>query len=41
MQKNNRIPIFWDDMPLKEAGLMDPIYDTSISDASRFNLEVQ
>ncbi len=32
-QKNNRIPIFWDDMPLKEAGLMSPIYDTSISDA--------
>ncbi len=31
-QKNNRIPIFWDDMPLKEAGLMDPIYDTSISE---------
>jgi len=32
-QKKNRIPIFWDDMPLKEAGLMSPIYDTSISDA--------
>ena len=31
-QKNDRIPIFWDDMPLKEAGLMSPIYDTSISD---------
>lgn len=32
-QQQNRIPIFWDDMPLKEAALMDPIYNTSISNA--------
>jgi len=28
---HNRIPIFWDDMPLKEAGLMAPIYDNKMS----------
>ena len=32
-KRQNRIPIFWDDMPLKEAALMDPIYNTSISNA--------
>ncbi len=25
--EHDRIPIFWDDMPLKQAGLMGPIYD--------------
>ena len=30
--EHNRIPIFWDDMPLKEAGLMSPIYDSKISE---------
>ena len=29
--EHNRIPIFWDDMPLKQAGLMSPIYDATIS----------
>jgi hypothetical protein len=29
--ENNRIPIFWDDMPLKEAGLMSPIYDSKMN----------
>ena len=28
----NRIPIFWDDMPLKQAGLMEPIYDPTMSE---------
>ena len=28
---NKRIPIFWDDMPLKQAGLMNPIYDSKMS----------
>ena len=28
--KHNRIPIFWDDMPLKQAGLMRPIYDDNM-----------
>jgi hypothetical protein len=28
--KHNRIPIFWDDMPLKQAGLMRPIYDVNM-----------
>jgi len=28
--KHNRIPIFWDDMPLKQAGLMRPIYDANM-----------
>lgn len=31
--KHNRIPIFWDDMPLKQADLMQPIYDTAMSKA--------
>ena len=26
-EKNNRIPIFWDDMPLKHAGLYAPMFD--------------
>ena len=30
--EHNRIPIFWDDMPLKEAGLMSPIYDSKMSE---------
>ena len=30
--EHNRIPNFWDDMPLKEAGLMSPIYDSKISE---------
>ncbi len=29
--KHNRVPIFWDDMPLKQAGLMQPIYDAKMS----------
>lgn len=29
--KHKRIPIFWDDMPLKQAGLMRPIYDAKMS----------
>jgi hypothetical protein len=28
--KHTRIPIFWDDMPLKQAGLMRPIYDDNM-----------
>lgn len=28
--EHNRIPIFWDDMPLKQAGLMRPIYNASM-----------
>lgn len=30
-QENGRIPIFWDDMPLKEAGVFETTYDDSIS----------
>lgn len=33
-EEHNRIPIFWDDMPLKEADVMSPIYNTSISKAA-------
>lgn len=33
-EEHNRIPIFWDDMPLKEADVMRPIYNTSISEAA-------
>ncbi len=29
--EHNRIPIFWDDMPLKQAGLMEPIYNAKMS----------
>jgi hexosaminidase len=29
--QNDRIPIFWDDMPLKQAGLMNPIYNSKMS----------
>jgi len=32
--KHNRIPIFWDDMPLKQAGLMKPIYDKEMPPAT-------
>jgi hexosaminidase len=28
--EHDRIPIFWDDMPLKQAGLMRPIYDAKM-----------
>ena len=31
--KQNRIPIFWDDMPLKQANLMGPIYNNKMSKA--------
>ncbi|MEK9612776.1 MAG: glycoside hydrolase family 20 zincin-like fold domain-containing protein, partial [Flavobacteriaceae bacterium] len=30
--KYNRIPIFWDDMPLKQAGLMSSIYDRNATE---------
>lgn len=30
-QQNGRIPIFWDDMPLKEAGVYETTYEDSIS----------
>jgi hypothetical protein len=29
--EHNRTPIFWDDMPLKQAGLMRPIYNSKMS----------
>lgn len=29
--EHNRIPIFWDDMPLKHAGVYRPMFDTKIS----------
>ena len=29
-EEHNRTPIFWDDMPLKQAGLMNPIYDAKM-----------
>ena len=29
--ENNRIPIFWDDMPLKHAGLYGPMYNTNLT----------
>ncbi len=29
--EQDRIPIFWDDMPLKQAGLMEPIYNVNMS----------
>lgn len=32
--EHDRIPIFWDDMPLKQAGLMQPIYDTVMDPAT-------
>ena len=31
--EQNRIPIFWDDMPLKQANLMEPIYNNKMSKA--------
>ena len=31
--KQDRIPIFWDDMPLKQANLMEPIYNNKMSKA--------
>ena len=30
--EHNRTPIFWDDMPLKQAGLMKPIYDAKMAE---------
>ena len=30
-KENNRIPIFWDDMPLKHAGLYRPMFDSQMS----------
>ena len=30
-EKNNRIPIFWDDMPLKHAGVYRPMFNSEIS----------
>jgi len=30
-EKHNRIPIFWDDMPLKHAGVYRPMFDSEIS----------
>lgn len=30
-KENNRIPIFWDDMPLKEAGVYRTTYDESVT----------
>lgn len=30
-KENDRIPIFWDDMPLKHAGLYGPMFDTTLS----------
>ena len=33
-QEHGRTPIFWDDMPLKQANLMSPIYNTTISEAA-------
>ena len=32
--KHDRTPIFWDDMPLKQAHLMRPIYDTEMAVAT-------
>ena len=32
--EHDRTPIFWDDMPLKQAGLMQPIYDAKMSKAT-------
>ena len=29
--ENNRIPIFWDDMPLKHAGLYNPMFDVKMT----------
>ncbi len=33
-EEHDRFPIFWDDMPLKQAGLMQPIYDTVMDPAT-------
>ena len=30
-EEHDRIPIFWDDMPIKYAGLYDPMFDTAYS----------
>jgi len=32
-EENNRIPIFWDDMPLKHAGVYRPMFNTKMTDA--------
>ena len=31
-EKHNRTPIFWDDMPLKHAGVYSPMFDSEISE---------
>ncbi len=33
-EEHDRIPIFWDDMPLKQAGLMQPIYNSEMDPAT-------
>ena len=33
-EEHDRFPIFWDDMPLKQAGLMQPIYNTVMDPAT-------
>ena len=30
-EENNRIPIFWDDMPLKQAGVYDPMFNKDMT----------
>ncbi|WP_341227426.1 glycoside hydrolase family 20 zincin-like fold domain-containing protein [uncultured Arcticibacterium sp.] len=30
-EENNRIPIFWDDMPLKDSGVYDSMFDSDLS----------
>jgi len=32
--EHDRIPVFWDDMPLKQAGLMQPIYNSEMDPAT-------
>lgn len=31
-EEHNRIPIFWDDMPLKQAGVYRPMFDTKMTE---------
>ena len=31
LKNTDRIPIFWDDMPLKHAGVYNPMFDDKIS----------
>ncbi|OIQ39123.1 MAG: glycoside hydrolase family 20 [Bacteroidetes bacterium MedPE-SWsnd-G1] len=30
-EENNRVPIFWDDMPLKQAGVYDPMFNKNMT----------